>query len=99
MLYSRSFLAPKSNIGTLALGGHFVQVLSVFHDVEFLKVALQLNNIILKRLASKSSDTTRVIERLTQARLSRFHTTGAASVQQASNLETVDRGDKYYFCG
>lgn len=29
----------------------------------------------------------RVIERLTQARLSRFHTTGAASMQQASNLE------------
>lgn len=32
-------------------------------------------------------DTTRVIERLTQARLSRFHTTGASSMQQAGNLE------------
>jgi hypothetical protein len=34
-------------------------------------------------------DTTRVIERLTQARLSRFHSTGAASIQQASNLENL----------
>lgn len=34
-------------------------------------------------------DTTRVIERLTQARLSRFHTTGAASMQQATNLDTL----------
>jgi hypothetical protein len=34
-------------------------------------------------------DTTRVIERLTQARLSRFHSTGAASIQEASNLENL----------
>jgi hypothetical protein len=34
-------------------------------------------------------DTTRVIERLTQAKLSSFHTTGAASIQQATNLETL----------
>lgn len=38
-------------------------------------------------------DTTRVIERLTQARLSRFHTTGAASMQQATNL--FFRGDHW----
>jgi hypothetical protein len=35
-------------------------------------------------------DTTRVIERLTQARLSRFHSTGVAAIQQASsNLDTL----------
>lgn len=34
-------------------------------------------------------DTTRVIERLTQARLSRFHSTGAASFHQATNLENL----------
>lgn len=38
-------------------------------------------------------DTTRVIERLTQARLSRFHSTGAASIQQASALpRSTERG-------
>ena len=35
-------------------------------------------------------DTTRVIERLTQARLSRFHSTGAAGIQQnSSNLDIL----------
>lgn len=35
-------------------------------------------------------DTTRVIERLTQARLSKFHSTGVAALQQASsNLDTL----------
>lgn len=39
---------------------------------------------------NRALDTTRVIERLTQARLSRFHSTGAVGIQQASsNLDTL----------
>lgn len=34
-------------------------------------------------------DTTRVIERLTQARLSRFHSTGSAFVYQSGNIENL----------
>ena len=54
--YVRSFLAPKSNIGTLSL------------------VAKKKKNTC----HHANPDTTRVIERLTQARLSRFHTTFAS---------------------
>jgi hypothetical protein len=40
--------------------------------------------------ALQYADTTRVIERLTQARLSRFHSTGAAGIQQnSSNLDIL----------
>lgn len=50
---------------------------------------LYVRSVITPMTNIGTLDTTRVMERMTQAKLSRFHTTGAASVQQASSLENL----------
>lgn len=76
-LYGRSFINPKTNIGTL-------DTTRVIGPSVFLRCAWGIHSsvyVCIYTRVFRVRGTWDVCQRLTQARLSRFHTTGAASVR------------------